>query len=175
MSEHAIETPHAIDTPLAIETQLTARGYRSVLLHLAALRLRFAPLALGMAGMLSYGAGYRTEALGLFGALIAIPIVLWGYLSWLTSAPSSRPLYVPVRYTFTAEGILYESAEGDGELAWEDLTRWREATGHVLLYLSGSRYLVIPVEQLAEEDRTRLEGLLGEKLGKPRGKRSSLR
>lgn len=160
---------------LAIETRLTERGYRAVLLHLAALRLRFAPFALGMAGMLLYGGGYRTEAIGMFAALIAIPVVLWGYLTWMTASPSSRPLYVPVRYTFTTQDVLYESEEGDGRLSWEELGRWREAVGHVLLYLSSTRYLVIPVEQLTTQERDRLEALLEEKLGKARGKRSSLR
>ncbi len=160
---------------LVIETQLTERGYRGVLLHLAALRLRFAPLALGLAGMLTYGSGYRTEALGLFGALIAIPIVLWGYLTWLTGSPSSRPLYVPVRYVFDDDAVRFESPEGDGEIPWDDLSRWREAAGHILLYLTGTRYLVIPVEPMPEQTRSALEALLGDKLGPARGKRTSLR
>ncbi len=160
---------------VAFETTLAPRGYRDVLLHLAARRLRFAPMAVAIAGMLAYGSGLRTEALGMFAALIAIPVVLWGYLSWLTGAPSSAPLYRPVRYTFGEAGIGYESEDGDGSIAWEEIVRWREANGHLLLYPGSSRYVVIPVEQLAETDRRAVEDLLGRKVGPHHGKRTSLR
>lgn len=80
---------------------LTERGYRNVLLHLAALRLRFVPPALGMAAMFAYVSGMRTEAIVLFAGGIAIPVVVWGYLAWLSGSPSSRALYAPVRYKLT--------------------------------------------------------------------------
>lgn len=157
------------------EVTLAERGYRAVLLHLSALKLRFVPPALGMAGLLAYGAGMRTEAIGLFGAAVAVPVVVWGYLAWLAGSPSARPLYAPVRYVFTDTGVRYASPEGDGAIEWGTLKRWREAAGHVLLYLSSSKYLLIPVEEMPEPVRAAFIARLTEQLGPPRNRRRGLR
>ncbi|MBE0417038.1 MAG: YcxB family protein [Coriobacteriia bacterium] len=146
---------------------LTERGYRNVLLHLAALRLRFVPPALGMAAIFAYASGMRTEAIVLFAGGIAIPVVVWGYLAWLSGSPSSRALYAPVRYKLTGGGIAYSSAEGDGVLAWDGVERWREAAGHLLIYVSGSTYLLVPVDGLSPEVRDAVENALRDRVSPP--------
>ncbi|MBW6467808.1 MAG: YcxB family protein [Coriobacteriia bacterium] len=158
-------------SPLTFDVTLTEQGYRRVLLHLAALRLRFVPPALGMAALLAYSAGMRTEAIALFGGGIAIPIVVWGYLAWLSGSPSSRSLYAPVHYEFTGEGIVFASPEGDGELAWDSVVRWKEAADHLLIYVSGSNYLLLPIDGLAAATLDRIEFALADKVG-PRGRRA---
>lgn len=158
-----------------LRVHLTERGYRSVLLHLAALRLRFVPPVLGMFGMLAYAAGMRTEAIALFGGVVAIPVVVWGYLAWLSGSPSSRPLYTPVEYRLTEAGVGYRSAEGDGEIGWDSVVRWREAAGHLLIYVSGSNYLLIPLEDVAHETREALEAVLRERVGPPGRRAGRLR
>ena len=157
--------------PLSFDVTLTERGYRGVLLHLAALRLRFVPPALGMAALLAYSGGMRTEAIALFAGALAIPIVFWGYLAWLSGSPTSRSLYAPVHYELSGEAITYSSAEGDGHLAWDSIVRWREAAGHLLVYVSSSNYLLLPLEDLSEDARPELEAMLAEKVG-PRGRRA---
>jgi hypothetical protein len=157
--------------PISFDVTLTERGYRGVLLHLAALRLRFVPPALGMAAMLAYSAGMRTEAIALFAGALAIPIAFWGYLAWLSRSPTSRSLYIPVHYELTGEAITYSSAEGDGRLAWDSIVRWREAAGHLLVYVSSSNYLLLPMEGLADGTLQSLEAMLTEKVG-PRGRRA---
>jgi hypothetical protein len=146
---------------------LTERGYRGVLMHLAALRLRFVPPALGLAALLAYSAGMRTEAIGLFAAALAIPIVLWGYLAWVSASPSSRALYVPVEYELTGSALVYRSQEGDGEIEWEQVSRWREAAEHILIYLAGTTYLLVPLSELEPAVRDALEGHLRERVGPP--------
>jgi hypothetical protein len=157
--------------PISFDATLTERGYRGVLLHLAALRLRFVPPALGMAALLAYSAGMRTEAIALFAGALAIPIVFWGYLAWLSGSPTSRSLYTPVHYVLTGEAITYSSAEGDGQIAWDSIVRWREAAGHLLVYVTSSNYLLLPMEGLAEGTLASLEAMLSEKVG-PRGRRA---
>jgi hypothetical protein len=157
--------------PISFDATLTERGYRGVLLHLAALRLRFVPPALGMAALLAYSAGMRTEAIALFAGALAIPIVFWGYLAWLSGSPTSRSLYTPVHYVLTGEAITYSSAEGDGQIAWDSIIRWREAAGHLLVYVSSSNYLLLPLDDLPEHTRRELEAMLAEKVG-PRGRRA---
>jgi len=147
------------------EVALTERGYRGVLLHLAALRLRFVPPVLGLAAFLAYGSGMRTEAVGLFAVVIAIPVVLWGYLAWVSASPSARSLYAPVTYEFTPEALVYRSPEGDGEIAWADVRRWREAASHILIYVSASNYLLVPVADLDEAVCERVRAALLERVG----------
>lgn len=156
---------------VTFDVTLTERGYRGVLLHLAALRLRFVPPALGMAALFAYAVGMRTEAIMLFGGGIAIPIVVWGYLAWLSGSPSSRPLYAPVRYDLTEEGISYASPEGDGEIAWDSIVRWREAAEHLLIYMSGSNYVLVPMDGVSAETRRAIETMLVDRVGS-RGRRA---
>jgi hypothetical protein len=165
--------PATPDDPrcVSFDIVLTERGYRGVLLHLAALRLRFVPPALGMAALFTYGAGMRTEAIALFSGALAIPIVLWGYLAWLSRSPSSHSLYTPVRYELTVEAITYSSAEGDGRIDWDSVTRWREAAEHLLVYVTSSIYLVLPIDDLGEDTLREVEAMLADKVG-PKGRRT---
>lgn len=158
--------PATMET-LRFTVTLTERGYRGVLMHLAALRLRFIPPALGFAALLAYSAGMRTEAIGLFAAALAIPIVLWGYLAWVSASPSSRALYVPVEYELTGSAIVYRSQEGDGEIEWERIFRWREAAEHILIYIAGTTYLLVPLSGLEPAVREALEEHLRERVGPP--------
>jgi hypothetical protein len=169
---NATGPPHATSAPSAPEAlrftvTLTERGYRGVLMHLAALRLRFVPPALGFAALLAYTAGMRTEAIGLFAAALAIPIVLWGYLAWVSASPSSRSLYVPVEYELTGSAIVFHSEEGDGEIEWERVARWREAAEHILIYVTGSTYLLVPLSELETTAHAALEEQLRERVGPP--------
>ncbi len=147
------------------EVTLTERGYRGVLLHLAALRLRFVPFVLGFAALLAYGSAMRTEAAGLFAAALAIPVVLWGYLAWVSASPSARALYASVAYGLSDEALTYRSAEGDGEIRWAEVRRWREAAEHILVYVTGTTYLLIPVSQLDDVLAERVRAVLREKVG----------
>ncbi len=160
---------------MEFESALTEDGYRRVLIQLAARRLRFAPAIVGAAAFIAYGSGLRTEALGLFGTLLAVPLVVWGYVSWLSGSPSARQLYVPVRYSLNPDGVCYSSAEGDGELAWSEVVRWRKAAGHLLLYVSSSRYLLLVVDGLAEETQAAVEGVLSDKVHVPARDAGALR
>lgn len=159
------QEPNGPAGDLAFEVTLTEKGYRGVLLHLAARRLRFVPPVLGVAAMFAYGAGMRTEAIGLFGGVVAIPVAVWGYLAWLAGSPTARQLYAPVSYTFSERGIGYTSPEGDGEIGWDGVRRWREAAGHVLLYVSASKYLLVPADDLDEQTRRSLLSWLHERIG----------
>lgn len=150
---------------------LTERGYRGVLLHLAARRLRFVPPVLGFAAFVAYGAGARAQAVTLFLGALAIPIVLWGYLAWVSKSPNARSLYETTTYEFTDGGILYRSAQEQGRVDWDQVSRWREVAEHVLVYLTGSTYLLLPVGELDPALRAGLERILREKLG-PAGRRA---
>lgn len=64
-------------------------------------------------------------------------------------------------------GIAYSSAEGDGVLAWDGVERWREAAGHLLIYVSGSTYLLVPVDGLSPEVRDAVENALRDRVSPP--------
>ncbi len=152
---------------IAFESTLTRRGYRGVMLHLAARSLRFAPALVAVGGMLAYGTGARSTAFALFATLLAIPLVVWGYVSWLANAPSATSLYAPVSWGFSAEGIRYSTGEGGGEIEWDDVIRWRVVVDHLMLYVSGSNYLLVPVDAVPESDRDSLRELLVAGAGNP--------
>ncbi|HET6498470.1 MAG TPA: YcxB family protein [Coriobacteriia bacterium] len=156
------------DAALVFTVTLTERGYRRVLIHLAALKLRFLPPALTFGGMYAYAAGGRVEGAGLFLAAIALPVTLWGYLSWVSGSPRSRALYEPISYEFGPEEIAYHSPDASGAIGWERVTRWREAAGHILLYVSGAAYVLVPVEELDDVTRARLRDLLTQRVGPAR-------
>lgn len=148
--------------PLIVGVRVDERGYRRVLLHLAALRLRFVPPLLGLLAFSAYAAGARTEAATLFLGALAIPIVLWGYLAWLSKSPRSRSVYAPVRYEFTDAAIAYRASESEGIIPWDQVVRWREAADHLLVYVSSSSYLLVPLADLESGVQARLRQILTE-------------
>jgi len=154
---------------------LTPRGYRGVMLHLAARTLRFAPPLVAIGGMIAYGTGARTAGFTLFAALLAVPLVVWGYVSWLANSPSARSLYASVTWRFSADGIGYSSAEGDGEIEWETVNRWRVVVDHLMLYVTGSNYLLIPIDAVPAECRADLRALLVARTGEPSRRDDGLR
>ncbi len=166
---------HSDPPPVEFESVLTPRGYRGVMLHLAARTLRFAPALVAIAGMVAYGTGARTAGFTLFATLLAIPLVVWGYVSWLANSPSATPLYAPVTWRFSKEGIRYSSAEGDGEIEWQAVSRWRAVVDHLMLYVTGSNYLLIPIDAVPAERRADLRALLVAAAGEPRRRDDGLR
>lgn len=161
------EKPTTPPGTITFESTLTRRGYRGVMTHLAARTLRFAPVLVAVAGMLAYGTGSRTTGLALFASLVAMMLVVWGYVAWLADSPSAASLYAPVRWNFSAERIRFSSEDGEGEIAWDDVAGWRHVVDHLMLYVSGSRYLLIPVGDIPEADRPRLRDLLVSGAGNP--------
>ncbi|MDY0088572.1 MAG: YcxB family protein [Coriobacteriia bacterium] len=151
---------------LVVTVSPNDRGYRRVLLHLAALRLRFVPPVLGLLALLAYSAGARTEAVALFLGALAIPIVVWGYLAWLSKSPRSQSLYATVTYEFTSDNIIYHSSFGEGTIRWDQVLRWREVAEHVLIYVSGSSYLLLPLSDLEEPASACLRETLEQHVGR---------
>ena len=154
---------------------LTPRGYRGVMLHLAARALRFAPPLVAIGGVIAYGSGASATGFTMFAALLAIPLVVWGYVSWLANSPSATVLYTPVAWVFSTERIGYSSAEGDGQIAWSSVTRWRSVADHLMLYTSGSNYVLIPVEDVPVELRAELRELFVASAGNPPRRDDGLR
>ncbi|MBS3956232.1 MAG: YcxB family protein [Clostridiales bacterium] len=169
------EAPCAEHLEVAFTATLTPRGYRGVMLHLAARALRFAPPLVAIGGVIAYGSGASATGFTMFAALLAIPLVVWGYVSWLANSPSAKVLYTPVAWVFSGEQIGYSSAEGDGQIAWSSVTRWRNVVDHLMLYTSGSNYVLIPVEDVPLELRPTLRELLVAGAGNPPRRDDGLR
>ena len=149
-----------MSTSLQLTVALTPRGYRGVLLHLSAKRLRLIVPMLAFFGFAALGGGFNAQAFGLLAALAAVLITVWGYISWNVSSPRSTPLYVPVAYEFSDEGIVMADEDGASSLEWTSVRRWAFAAGHYLLYVAGASYLLLPVEGVSGDDTDRLETLL---------------
>lgn len=143
-----------------LTTTLTQRGYRGVLLHLSAKRLRLIVPMLAFFGFAALGGGFNSQAYGLLAALAAVLITVWGYISWSVSSPRSAPLYEPVAYEFSETGIVMAGEEGASSLEWSEVRRWAFAAGHYLLYVTGASYMLIPIEGVPASDIDRLESLL---------------
>lgn len=174
MSDRLGDDAGEIDPSVAFTAELTERGYRRVLIHLAALKLRFVPPVLAFVGVYAYGVGGRVEAAGFFLAALALPISVWGYLSWVSGSPRSQVLYTAVSYVFGPLGITYASSAGDGEIDWARITRWREAVGHILLYVSRASYILVPTEEVEDAVLERVRTQLTERVG-PSGRSRRMR
>lgn len=149
-----------------VTSTLTPKGYRAVLLHMAALRLRFVVTILAFLGFGALGAGFDGPGFFIFIAMIGVVITVWGYIAWNVSSPSRIELYEPVAYEFGPDAIVYASPSGAGEIPWSRIPRWRYAAGHYLLYVTGASYLLVPESCVDAEDIDRLEAVLRERIRK---------
>ncbi len=145
---------------LRVTTQLTQKGYRAVLLHLAALRMRLIVPVLAFFAFSALAGGFTPQALFLLGSLFAIVITTWGYIAWNVSSPSNIELYLPIAYEFDADGVTYGGTAGVGRIEWSSIRRWRYAADHYLLYVAGATYVVIPGADMPSTDVPRFEAFL---------------
>ncbi len=157
---------------IRVTSALTPEGYRAVLLHLSALRLRFVVALMSFFGFASLGAGFNTQAFMFLGSLVAVILTVWGYIVWNVSSPSRIELYEPVAYEFGADGIVYAGSSGAGSIEWSRVSRWRYAAGHYLLYVAGASYLLVPETDVAAENAEAFEEMLRDRVRKgPRRRR----
>lgn len=135
---------------IRVTAALTPKGYKAVLLHLSALKLRLAVPLLAFFGFASLGAGFNAQGFIILAALLGVVITVWGYIAWNASSPSRVELYEPVAYEFGDDGIIYASPSGTGTIDWAQVSKWRYAVGHFLLYVAGATYLLVPERDIAE-------------------------
>jgi len=159
--------------PIRITVHLTQSGYRGVLLHLSALKLRLVVPLLAFFAFAALGTGFNTEAFLMLGTLAATLITVWGYITWNTSAPKNAELYLPVAYELDSERIIFAGEAGRGVLEWDRVRKWRYAAGHYLLYVTGATYIMIPEVDLDPADMDRFEALLWKQV--PKGPRKRFR
>ena len=150
------------NAPVIAEAQVTLKGYRRLLTHLAVRPLRWVAPIVAFAGFAALGGGRNGEAFMLIGGLAGVFLIIWGYVSYMSSSPSVSAIYLPVRYEFGAEGVRYESDGELGEIPWSGISRWKFAAEHYLLYVSGGTYLLVPAEAFVPADELRFVALLRE-------------
>ena len=150
------------------EVALDKTGYRKVLTRLAYERLRFAVPVLAVVGLYSSSTGSSGGALLSFAALLGLPIAIWGLVSWQVYRPGRTPIYEPMQYSVAEEGLVYGPADSLRIVECSDFKRWREAAGHVLLFVTGSQYVLVPTDPLSGETRDAFLFDLTRHLGTPK-------
>ncbi len=153
---------------VAFEVALDQAGYRRVLTRLAYERLRFAVPLLAVVGLYSSASGSSGGALLSFAALLGLPIAIWGLVSWQVYRPGRTPIYAPMQYSVAQEGLVYGPADSLRIVEWSEFKRWREAPGHVLLFVTGSQYVLVPTDPLGDETRDAFLFHLTQHLGNPK-------
>lgn len=156
----ATRAANAATRVVRITVALTPKGYRAVLLHLSALKLRLVVPLMAFFGFASLGAGFDTQGVLILSSMVGIVLTVWGYIAWNASSPSRIELYEPVAYEFGVDGIVYASASGAGTIEWGQVAKWGYAVGHYLLYVAGASYLVVPECDIADGEVDAFETLL---------------
>jgi len=129
---------------ITFESRLSEKGYRSVMLRVSLLRLRWiAPIAaFFIFNALARGDMQTASVLGSMFVGTVIIIVL--YANWASGSPSQRAVYEPVTYRTTPEGLEFESDERRGVVEWETIRRWEFVNGHFLLHVGSASYVLVP-------------------------------
>jgi hypothetical protein len=120
---------------------------------------------------LAIGLATGSDAYLRFGVALVWLTVLIPALAWLGGRynayrPGTRGLYVPAEWTFGDDGIRVSHPGRDAFAQWSEFCRWRSAAGALLLHTSRSNYIVIPWRDVADADRSRLEELLEDNIGR---------
>lgn len=170
MSETAPLTSSGDIEPIEFESQVSAEGYRRVLMRVALLRLRWVLPFVAFFGFAALGRGDYGVA-GLWVAIGAgVLLVVVAYARWVTGSPlASKVALARVRYSADSEGLRYESEAGAGRISWTQVSHVQHVAEHYLLYVGMATYLLVPEKDLDDaESRTRFEALIQECV--PRGK-----
>lgn len=151
---------------LAVEVRLQERPYRRVLLLMALSRMRYIlPIMFFfMCGAL--GARDVSWALFLAAAVALLVLITWGYVEWQVKSPAMSEIYLPVKYRFDAEGLIYTTSEGEGIVEWGGFARWRVVGDHYILQARGARFLLLPTAAFTDAERLELEPFLVDKIAK---------
>jgi hypothetical protein len=80
--------------------------------------------------------------------------------------PGTGDLYVPVTWTFVDAGIDVDQPGRRARAEWSEFTGWKTVAGCYLLHTSVRQYVLVPAAGLTPEQRTDLDALLSEKLGR---------
>jgi hypothetical protein len=98
--------------------------------------------------------------------VVLIPAFALLVATFAAYRPGTGELYVPATWTFAESGIDIEQPGRHAHAEWSDFTGWKTVAGCYLLHTSVSRYVLVPAASLAPAQRTDLEALLSEKLGR---------
>ncbi len=145
---------------IAVTIEVSERGYRAVLLAVATSRLRFVLPLMAFGAFASLATGFNTTSCMLFAGLFGVVGFVWLYVSWASGSPGVIDLYRPVAYEFSPERIVYAGSAGSGQISWETVSRWRIVADHYLLFVRGGSFLMVPIQDVARDDRARFEALL---------------
>jgi len=145
MIENATTDADAIAVPdIEFESRLTEKGYRSVMLRVSLLRLRWiAPIAaFFIFNAIARGDVQTATVLGSMFVGTVVIIVL--YANWASGSPSQRAVYEQVTYRTSPEGLEFQSDERRGIVEWETVRRWESVNGHFLLHVGSASYVLVP-------------------------------
>lgn len=140
----AAETGAIAVPEITFESRLTEKGYRSVMLRVSLLRLRWiAPIAaFFIFNAIARGDVQTASVLGSMFVGTVVIIVL--YANWASGSPSQRAVYDAVTYRTAPEGLEFESDERRGIVEWETVRRWESVKGHFLLHVGSASYVLVP-------------------------------
>lgn len=140
----AIAVPDATVPDMSFESRLTEKGYRSVMLRVSLLRLRWiAPVAaFFIFNAIARGDVQTASVLGTMFVGTVLIIVL--YANWASGSPSQRSVYDAVTYHTVPEGLEFHSEERHGIVEWETVRRWESVNGHFLLHVGSASYVLVP-------------------------------
>ena len=74
----------------------------------------------------------------------------------------------PLKFSWSDEGMVQDSAHGTGTYAWRDLHRWTAGRENFMPYVNDQLYFIVPRRALNEEQAADLLATL-ERSGLPRG------
>lgn len=153
-----IEPPLRPRDVLSVSTVLVLRNPVSILVMAAGPLLYLAGIAMG-AGVL--------VRLGTTMSALVILVPAFALLAGLYAAfrPGTAQLYEPARWTFSDDGVDVEQTQRCARAEWNEFSAWRAVAGRRLLHTSARHYIVLPVGQLSDAQRTELDGLLLRRLG----------
>ncbi len=137
---------------ITFESRLTEKGYRSVMLRVSLMRLRWiAPIAAFFI-MSALGRGDTRTAVFLFGMTVFTVLIIVLYANWASGSPSQSSVYAPVTYRTGVEGLEYESDDRHGMVEWPTIRRWVFVDGHYLLYVGSASYVLVPAVALDDPE-----------------------
>jgi len=133
---------------LQFDSQLDEKGYRSVMLRISLLRLRWVAPFAAFFLFNAVARGDTDTTLMLTAMIVGTVIIIVLYANWASASPSQRAVYDPVRYETTPEGLVFQAGERSGIVDWGTIRRWEFVNAHFLLHVGSASYVLVPAQAL---------------------------
>ncbi len=151
---------------MEVESQLSKTTYVKLVLLVYSRKWYFYLILSCLIIILILQLAFQKSLLPFWGLLIFIILVISISILSVALPSKNKNMYLPVKYVFNDDKVNVVSSISTGEVKWDAFVKWQEIANYYLLYVSNQQFICIPKSSIPEQDVTKFETMLSNKIKK---------